>query len=73
MFPMKNGFNITYFLYTDTQKFSNTFPPITDGVKFLKFIATYLYCTKYNEIKYFIQLYKSMLCIQITQKISEIL
>ena len=33
-------------------------------VKFLKFIVAYLYCTKYNEIKYFIQLYKSMFRIQ---------
>ena len=23
------------------------------GMKFLKFIVAYLYCTKYNEIKYF--------------------
>ena len=32
--------------------------------KFVKFIATYLYCTKYNKIKYFIQLCKSMFRIQ---------
>ena len=33
-------------------------------LNFVKFIVTYLYCTKYNEIKYCIQLYKSMVRIQ---------
>ena len=34
----------------------------------MKFIVTHLYCAKYTEIKYFIQLYKSMFCIQDSTK-----
>ena len=52
------------FVYIDTQKLSNTFRPIGEWMKFLKFIVTYLYFTKYKKIKYFIQLYKSMFCKQ---------
>ena len=45
----------------------NSFPihfGLSEGVKFLKFIVTGLYCTKYNETKYFKQLYESMFRIQ---------
>ena len=35
-----------------------------EGQNFAKFIVTYLCCTKYNENKYLIQLYKSMSRIQ---------
>ena len=52
------------FIYRDTQKFSDTFRPIEGELKFVKFIVTYLHCTKYSEIKYFIQLYKNMFQIQ---------
>ena len=34
------------------------------AVKFVKFNVAYLYYTKYNDIKYFIQLYKNVFRIQ---------
>ena len=37
-----------WFVYRDTQKFSGKLRP--KGEKCLKFILTYLYCTKYDEI-----------------------
>ena len=59
-------------LLRDT-KFSDTFRSIgVWEVKFSKFIVTYLHCTKYNEIKYFIQLYKNMFHMQDHTKISDI-
>ena len=36
-------------MYRDTLKFSDTVRPKEE--KILKLILTYLYCTKYNEIK----------------------
>ena len=36
-----------WFVYRDTQKFSGKLRP--KGEKCLKFILTYLYCTKYDE------------------------
>ena len=51
--------------FTETHKrFPIHFGLSEGGVKFLKFIAKYLYCTKCSELKYFIQLYKSMYRIQ---------
>ena len=45
------------------RKFSHTFRPIS-WVEVFKVFATYLYYTKYNDIKYFIELHKSMFRIQ---------
>ena len=58
--------------FTETHKSFPMHFSLTVGVKFLKFIVTHLYCTKYSEIKYFIQLYKSIFVYRITQKISDI-
>ena len=61
-------------LFTETHKsFPIHFGLLGVGeVKFSKFIVTYLHCTKYNEIKYFIQLYKNMFHMQDHTKISDI-
>ena len=51
--------------FTETHKsFPIQFSLSEGGLKFAKFIITYLHCTKYNKIKYFIQLYKSVFRIQ---------
>ena len=45
------------------QRYTKVFRRISaywGGVKFVKLIVTHLYCTNYNEIKYFFQLYKSI-------------
>ena len=48
------------------QRHTKIFWCILEGgkLKFGKFIVTYLYCTKYNEFKYFIQLHKSVFHMQ---------
>ena len=60
--PTKNGLNSINILNTGSHKI---FQYITAyGGEILKHILVYLYCTKYNEMKAFREMYKSMFRIQ---------
>ena len=60
IFTIKNTIDSINILYTGSHK---VFRYITIG-GILKGIVTHLYCTKYNEITHFIQMYKGMFRIQ---------
>ena len=60
------------FVYRDAEKIFDTFQPIGGEEKFSKIIVTYLYYTKYNEIKYLMQLYNTCFACRVTKKISDI-
>ena len=61
---IENDMHGTRCSFTERHKSFMIHFDLSKGVKFLKFIVTYLYCTKYNEIKYFIHLYRYMFYIQ---------
>ena len=52
----------SWFLYKDTQKFSDTLQPMRG--KYLKRLLTCLYCNEYHKLIYVIQIHKSMFLIK---------
>ena len=56
-----HGLNVRLQRHTNASRY---FWSIGGRLKLLKFIITYLYYTKYNEIECFIQLYKNVFYVQ---------